>query len=68
MWLFINNIHEKHNYNKKFDSARFFSSFNWLAETDYYLFIWRRFWDLKPENEGGNLFSLDAAIDGWVEP
>ena len=27
-----------------------------------------KFWALKPENEGGNLFSSDAAIDGWVEP
>ena len=24
-----------------------------------------KFWDLKPENEGGNLFSFNAAIDGW---
>ena len=28
-----------------------------------------KFLRIKPENEGGNLFSFDAAIaDGWVEP
>ena len=26
------------------------------------------FCDLKPANEGGNLFSFDAAIGGWVGP
>ena len=29
---------------------------------------WRNFWGLQPENEGGNLFSFDASINGWVEP
>ena len=36
---FINNTHEKLNYNNKFWQRARFSSFNWLAETDYYLWI-----------------------------
>ena len=36
MWLLISNIYEKNNCNKIFwQGAVFFSSFNWLAETDY---------------------------------
>ena len=37
MWLLINIIHEKHNYNNKFWQREGFSSFSWLAETDNYL-------------------------------
>ena len=33
-----------------------------------WLHSWRNFWDLKLENEGGNLFCFSAAIDGRVEP
>ena len=38
MWLLINNIHENVTTTTNFDRARVFSSFNWLAETDYYLY------------------------------
>ena len=34
---YTTNIHEKHTSTTNFDSARVFSSFIWLAETDYYL-------------------------------
>ena len=39
-----------------------------VPETPSWLDSWRNLWDLKPENEGGNLFPFDAAIDERVEP
>ena len=39
-----------------------------VSETPSPLDSWGDFWDLQPENEGGNLISFDTAIDGWVEP
>ena len=39
-----------------------------VPETPSWLDSWRNLWDLKSENEGGNLFPFDAAIDGPVEP
>ena len=36
----------------------------YVPETTSQLDSWRNFLDLKPENEGGNLFSSDAAING----
>ena len=39
-----------------------------VPETPSWLDTWRNLWDLKPENEGGNLFPFDAVIDGRVEP
>ena len=39
-----------------------------VPETASWLDLWRNLWDLKLENEGGNFFSFDAAIDGWGEP
>ena len=39
-----------------------------VPETPLWLDSWRNLWDLKPKNEGGKLFSFDAAIEGRVEP
>ena len=39
-----------------------------VPETSSLLDSWGNLWDLKPGNEGGNLFSFDAAMDGRVEP
>ena len=39
-----------------------------VRETPSQLESWRNFWGLQPENEGGNLFSFDASINGWLEP
>ena len=39
-----------------------------LSENPSWLDSWRHLWDLKPENEGGNLSPFDASIDGRVEP
>ena len=47
MWLVINNIHEKHNYNNKVWQRARFSSFNWLAKTDYNLYQIQTFLRLK---------------------
>ena len=34
-----------------------------VPETPSWLDSWRNLWDLKPENEGGNLFSFDAVLE-----
>ena len=44
------------------------SSLSAVPETPSWLDSWRNLWDLKPENEGGNLLFFDTAIDGGVEP